>query len=119
MALMSNSGTASPKSSDSAPFEVENSAMVAGTSVVTPSIEFDINKMAALRWRHRVLNTVRDFGDATLTGTVEADETFFRESRKGSREWTNHAKGKAPPPRPRWIDYRRKRMPLPRPVALA
>lgn len=74
-----------------------------------------INKMTALTWRHRVLDTLKDFGDASLAGTVEADETFFRESRKGSREWVNHAKGIAPPPpRPRWVDYLRKKIPLPR-----
>lgn len=75
----------------------------------------EVDKMTIWRWRHRAIGLLSNFGDPNLSGTVEADETFFRESRKGSREWVNYAKGKAPPPpRPRWIDYLRGRLPLPR-----
>ena len=49
-------------------------------------------------------------GAHRLGGIVEADETFMRESRKGSREWVNHARDPQhfpAPPRPRWRDFRR------------
>ena len=49
-------------------------------------------------------------GESDLTGIVEADEKFFRESRKGSREWVNYQKdpqNHPKPPRLRWDDYRK------------
>jgi len=75
----------------------------------------DVHHMTAWRWRLKILRSVADFGEAGLSGLVEADETFFRESRKGSREWVRHAGGMEPsPPRPRWRDHERLKLPLPR-----
>lgn len=48
-----------------------------------------------------------------LSNIVEADEKFFRESRKGSREWINYfrdPKRYPAPPRLRREDYRRMRV---------
>ena len=39
----------------------------------------------SFRWRHRFLHGLRDKKDSSLKGIVEADETFFLESFKGSR----------------------------------
>lgn len=74
-----------------------------------------VHWMTVWRWRIRLLHAVRDFGDLALAGLVEADETFFRESRKGSREWALFNKGQGPaPPRPRWRDFDRRREKLSR-----
>lgn len=55
-----------------------------------------LDKMTVWRWRHRIIGLLNvdpaNPADepSTLAGIVEADETFFRESRKGSREWKRH-----------------------------
>lgn len=76
-----------------------------------------VDKMTVWRWRLRMLEAVRGYGHDALAGLVEADETFFRESRKGSREWARHASDPQQypaPPRPRWRDYDRHGLKLPR-----
>lgn len=69
-----------------------------------------VDKMTVWRWRMRLLAAFDGVGAHHLGGIVEADETYMRESRKGSREWVNHARDPqrfAAPPRPRWRDFRR------------
>lgn len=44
-----------------------------------------INPKTAFRWRHRLLDGVRNLQPGILRGLVEADETYFRQSFKGSR----------------------------------
>lgn len=69
-----------------------------------------VNRMTVWRWRMRILAALQDIGASAFAGIVEADEKFFRESRKGSREWVRHARDPArfpKPDRPRWRDYRR------------
>jgi len=44
-----------------------------------------INPKTAFRWRHRLLDGVRNLQPSILRGLVEADETYFRQSFKGSR----------------------------------
>lgn len=44
----------------------------------------------------------------SFSGIIEADETYQRESRKGSREWVRYFAGTqnvTQPPRPRWEDF--------------
>ncbi|WP_176556282.1 IS1595 family transposase [Rubellimicrobium rubrum] len=70
-----------------------------------------VSRHTAWRWRMRVLASLPGDSREILGGLVEADETFQRESRKGSREWVRHLR--APqihpaPPRLRWQDYGRK-----------
>jgi hypothetical protein len=68
--------------------------------------------MTAWRWRMRVLAALEGVGATVIGGVVEADETLFRESRKGSREWMDHLRNPetAPAPaRPRWWDWRRRK----------
>jgi transposase-like protein len=50
------------------------------------------HRMTVWRWRMRILAALEGMGARRLGGIVEADEKFFRESRKGSREWVNHAR---------------------------
>ncbi|MEE4345324.1 MAG: IS1595 family transposase [Paracoccaceae bacterium] len=74
-----------------------------------------VDKMTVWRWRMAVLRALEGVGADGLGGIVEADETFQRESRKGSREWVRHERDpeRCPaPPRPRWRDFRRRRLPL-------
>lgn len=69
-----------------------------------------VDKMTVWRWRMRILAALEGIGAECLGGIVEADETFQRESRKGSREWVRHEREpeRCPaPPRPRWRDFRR------------
>lgn len=49
------------------------------------------------RWRHRVLRVQAAQDAGQVTGVIEADETYFRDSFKGSRGWKL---GKPPAPRP-------------------
>jgi transposase-like protein len=75
-----------------------------------------VNRMTVWRWRMRILAALSGIGASALGGIVEADEKFFRESRKGSREWVNHERDPArfpKPDRPRWRDYGRRGLLLP------
>lgn len=45
-----------------------------------------VHRNTAFRWRHRFLNGSHDSQPQLLTGMVEADETYFRKSRKGSKK---------------------------------
>jgi len=68
-----------------------------------------ISRHTAWRWRMKVLAALPCGPTELLQGIVEADETFHRESRKGSREWVRfQADPSQPkPPRNRWRDYGR------------
>jgi hypothetical protein len=75
-----------------------------------------LDKMTVWRWRQKLIQALEGVGETGFRGIVEADEKFFRESRKGSREWVNHRKDPVnfpKPDRPRWADFRRLRMKLP------
>ncbi len=76
-----------------------------------------VDRMTVWRWRMAILAALKEVGAERLGGIVEADETFQRESRKGSREWVRHERDPErfpPPPRPRWRDF--SRLGLPRPA---
>lgn len=53
----------------------------------------DLNHVTLWRWRHRFLRAAVNDNAASLSGVVEADETFFVQSFKGHRGWT---RGKPP-----------------------
>jgi hypothetical protein len=77
--------------------------------------DLGVHWMTVWRWRLKVLRAIEGWGDMGLKGLVEADETFFRESRKGSHEWRLHAAGQGPqPPRPRWYEFDRSKVLMPR-----
>lgn len=70
--------------------------------------QLGINKHTIWRWRMLILRLLPMSADPHLAGILEADETYQRESRKGSREWVHHFADPATfpaPPRPRWKDY--------------
>jgi transposase-like protein len=48
-----------------------------------------IDLKTAFRWRHRFLKTSARNNASTLSGIIEVDETFFRESCKGKRNLTH------------------------------
>ncbi|MGH8609674.1 MAG: IS1595 family transposase, partial [Gammaproteobacteria bacterium] len=56
-----------------------------GGSVREGARRCGIDKTTAFRWRHRFLRRPTQNKASTMVGIVEADETFFRESAKGSR----------------------------------
>lgn len=79
--------------------------------------EFGIDKMTAWRWRMKVCAAIEEIGGARFSGVVEADETFMRESRKGSREWVRHEEDPdvhPRPPRMRWYEYKQSDRPMKR-----
>lgn len=70
--------------------------------------EFSISKDTVWRWRQIILGSMSQSIEP-LGGIVEVDETFVRESRKGSREWVRHQRDPAQypqPPRLRWYEYK-------------
>jgi transposase-like protein len=70
--------------------------------------QLKLNKYTVWRWRILVFSIIDSSSAMSFSGIVEADETYQRESRKGSREWVRHfadPKTVAPPPRPRWEDF--------------
>lgn len=67
-----------------------------------------LNKSTIWRWRMLLFSIIGDCSEVHFSGIVEADETYQRESRKGSREWVRHFSdptGAPAPPRPRWEDF--------------
>ncbi|UWR49526.1 IS1595 family transposase [Phaeobacter inhibens] len=69
---------------------------------------FGVNKDTAWRWRKTILQVMSQ-SVTPLSGIVEVDETFVKESRKGSREWVRHERDPAinpKPPRLRWYEYK-------------
>jgi transposase-like protein len=70
-------------------------AMIEGTSVAKAAQRCEVHYTTAFRWRHRFLGAPASDKPKTLTGLVEADETFVLESFKGRRS------GLTRPPRKR------------------
>jgi transposase-like protein len=59
--------------------------MLAGYTLSQTAQEVGINIATAFNWRHKVLDSLKNIEDDILSGIVEADDTFFLHSRKGSR----------------------------------
>ena len=59
--------------------------MLAGATLSHIAKEVDINIATAFSWRHKVLDFLRNIEDDELSGIVEADDTFFLHSKKGSK----------------------------------
>src|SRR5271155_2483307 len=60
-------------------------ALITGESVVRAAKRCDVAVSTAFRWRHRFLSAPARDKPAQLSGIVEADETYIRESFKGKR----------------------------------
>ena len=74
-----------------------------------------LNKYTIWRWRMIILRMLSGTSADAFSGIVEADETYQRESRKGSREWVKYLRGKGSHPRPprlRWYEYGKKGIPM-------
>lgn len=59
--------------------------MVQGLSLRKAAKIVGINLRTSFAWRHRILSSLNDVGCSRMEGIVEADETFFLYSEKGSR----------------------------------
>lgn len=59
----------------------------------------NISRLTAWRWRHRLLKMQAAQQPEKLSGVIEADETFFRSSYKGSRGWKRGEPPENRPPR--------------------
>src|SRR4051794_36460569 len=70
-------------------------ALAAGVSLTKAAAHCGVHLTTSFRWRHRFLRAPAATREA-LGGVVEADETFFRRSHKGSRRGR---RGDAPPGR--------------------
>jgi transposase-like protein len=70
-------------------------------SVKKTAEKVGVSHVTAHRWRLRLLEVQAVQEAKKLTGVIEADETFFRDSFKGSRGWKRGA-----PPAPRTPRYR-------------
>src|SRR3954463_12225048 len=70
-------------------------ALAAGMTLAKAAAHCGVHLTTSFRWRHRFLRAPAATREA-LGGVVEADETFFRRSHKGSRRWR---RGDAPPGR--------------------
>lgn len=83
-----------------------------GTSVLQSvralAHQLRLNKYTIWRWRMLVFSIIGSGTEMDFSGIIEADETYQRESRKGSREWVRHfadPQNFSQPPRPRWGDF--------------
>jgi transposase-like protein len=56
-----------------------------GLTIRETALEMGVAVSTAFRWRHRFLKSVVEHQPRDLAGIFEADETYFRESQKGSR----------------------------------
>jgi transposase-like protein len=61
------------------------SSMIAGESIRKAARDCSIHRTTSFRWRHRFLAMPENQKDDLFQGIVEADETYFLESFKGSR----------------------------------
>jgi transposase-like protein len=61
------------------------SALISGESLARAAKRCDVHPSTAFRWRHRFLVALNLDKPTTLSGLVEADETFILESFKGKR----------------------------------
>jgi transposase-like protein len=66
---------------------IHGAALTDGLSVRRAAEACEVAVSTAFRWRHRFLEAGKTTAPGTLGGIVEADETFFRRSFKGSRQW--------------------------------
>ena len=67
-----------------------------------------IDKHTVWRWRLLITQGLSGSSDDQFSAIVEVDETFQKESRKGSREWVRHMRdpfNHPKPPRLRWYEY--------------
>lgn len=74
-------------------------ALVDGLSVRKAGKKLKIHFTTAFRWRHRWLTHLCELKDKEFKSFVEADETYFLYSMKGSRGWEDGVPSELPIPR--------------------
>lgn len=62
------------------------SSMISGESIRKAAKDCGIHRTTSFRWQHRFLAMPKNQKDDLFQGIVEADETYFLESFKGSRD---------------------------------
>lgn len=60
--------------------------MLSGATLEKTAKRTGISIPTAFSWRHKVLDVLKNIEDEVLSGIVEADDTFFLASQKGSRD---------------------------------
>jgi transposase-like protein len=70
---------------DKEKFFASATLMLSGATLEETAKGLDISIPTAFSWRHKVLDMVKNTEDGTLSGIIEADDTFFLASRKGER----------------------------------
>ena len=66
--------------------------MLKGATLKETSFKLGINIATAFHWRHKILLCLNNSEDEALTGIVEADDTFFLSSNKGSKNLKRKAR---------------------------
>ena len=61
-------------------------ALIEGLTIRDAAARCGVDKTTSFRWRHRFLTDLAELKATSLTGIVEADETYFPLSFKGSRQ---------------------------------
>jgi len=56
-----------------------------GLSIRKSAVKVGISYQTSFVWRHKILSSLKDAEPTRLEGIIEADDTFFRYSEKGSR----------------------------------
>ncbi len=59
----------------------------------------DLNYKTVFLWKHKIVHALAEMPMPQLSGIVQVDETYFRESQKGSRKLTSTVKGEKRQPR--------------------
>ena len=73
-------------------FLTQAECLAQGLSVRATAAKLGVSVSTAFRWRHRFLQEVVSQQPRQLSGLLEADETYFLESQKGSRHLTRPAR---------------------------
>jgi len=85
-------GTPLSRLRDKEQFEVYADCVRQGLSVRAAAAKVGVSVDKAFRWRHRFLQSVVSQQPKGVAGMLEVDETYFRESQKGSRKLTRPAR---------------------------
>lgn len=85
-------GTPLSRLRDKGQFDAYADCMRQGLSVRAAAARVGLSVDKAFRWRHRLLQSVVPHQPKGVVGMLEVDETYFRESQKGSRKLTRPAR---------------------------
>jgi transposase-like protein len=64
--------------------------MLEGYSLTKTAERVKVSIPTAFNWRHKILDSLHNLEDDSLSGIVEADDTFFLHSQKGNRNIGRH-----------------------------